>query len=153
MTFFRTFREGEYIELIGVNGQVSAIELLSTTLLHADRSRVVIPNRKILGEVLHNYGSMRQLDLSGGIAYGSDVERTVSLVRTILEQNPHVIKDPAPIVGVTSLDASSVTIAIKPWVAANDYGVTTTEINQAILEQFRLHSIEIPFPQQEIRIV
>src|SRR6266576_5854839 len=116
MTFFRTFREGEYIELIGVNGQVSAIELLSTTLLHADRSRVVIPNRKILGEVLHNYGTMRQLDLSVGIAYGSNIETTVELLRDILEQNPHVLKDPIAFVGVTSLEDSSVRIVIKPWV-------------------------------------
>ena len=96
---------------------------------------------------------MRQLDLSVGIAYGSNIETTVALVRDILEQNPHVLKDPAPVVGVTSLDDSSVSVAVKPWVAVNDYGAAMTEINQAILEQFQSHQIEIPFPQHEIRIV
>ena len=60
--FTKPFRVGEYIELAGVHGQVVTIELFSTVLLHADRSRVVIPNRKVVGEILHNYGVIRQLD-------------------------------------------------------------------------------------------
>src|SRR5436190_12427901 len=44
----KPFRVEEYIQLQGVEGQVTAIELFSTTLSHPDRSRVVIPNRKIV---------------------------------------------------------------------------------------------------------
>src|SRR5664279_2282854 len=55
--FTKPFRVGEYIEIANVQGQVKTIELFTTTLLHADRSRVVIPNRKIVGEILHNYGA------------------------------------------------------------------------------------------------
>ena len=50
--FSKPFRIGEYVALVGVEGQVDAIELLSTTLTHSDRSRIVIPNRKIVGEIL-----------------------------------------------------------------------------------------------------
>src|SRR5215813_13808239 len=46
--FTKPFRVGEYVALLGVQGEVSAIELFSTTLVHPDRSRVVIPNRKIV---------------------------------------------------------------------------------------------------------
>src|SRR5436189_1170140 len=70
--FTKPFRVGEYIELIGHHGQVRNIELFTTTLLHPDMSRVVIPNRKIVGEVLHNYGVIRQLELSVGVAYGAN---------------------------------------------------------------------------------
>ena len=62
--FVKSFRVGEYIEIAGVHGQVHAIELFSTTLVHADRSRIVVPNRKIVGEIIHNYGVIRQADLS-----------------------------------------------------------------------------------------
>src|SRR6185369_4495127 len=57
--FTKPFLVGEYIQVVGVHGQVSAIELFSTTLRHFDQSRVVIPNRKIVGEILHNYGHIR----------------------------------------------------------------------------------------------
>src|SRR5438132_602876 len=119
--FTKPFRVGEYIELIGVNGQVTAIELFSTTLLHADRSHVVIPNRKVIGEVLHNYGTVRQLDLSVGVSYATTVTEALAAVREILEHNPRVLKEPAAAVGITALGDSSVNIAIKPWVTLADY--------------------------------
>src|ERR1051325_4783029 len=40
--FTKPFRVTEYIHLLGVEGQVHQIELLSTTLIHADRWRVGI---------------------------------------------------------------------------------------------------------------
>jgi small conductance mechanosensitive channel len=151
--FTKPFRVGEYIELLGVEGQVAAIELFSTTLHHVDRSRVVIPNRKIIGEILHNYGTTRQIDLTVGVAYGTNVPNAIAAVREVLGRNPRVLKDPAPVVGITLLDDSSVNIAVKPWVAVPDFGAATAEINQAILEEFRARNIDMPFPQHEIRIL
>src|SRR6185503_19287339 len=49
--FTKPFRVGEYVEIIGCYGQVNTIDLFTTVLLHPDRSRVIIPNRKIVGEV------------------------------------------------------------------------------------------------------
>src|SRR5947207_7852908 len=70
--FTKPYRVGEYIELLNVHGQVVAIELFSTKLLQLDQSRVVIPNRRIVGEILHNYGTIRQLQLKVGVAYGAN---------------------------------------------------------------------------------
>ena len=151
--FTKPFRVGEYIEMLGTHGQVTAIELFSTTLLHSDRSRVVIPNRKIVGEILHNYGTVRQLDLSVGVGYGANLSEALAAVREILSRNSRVLKEPAPAVGVTALGDSSVVIAIKPWVAVTEFGPAAAEINLAILEAFRLKGIEIPFPQREVRLL
>ena len=57
------------------------ISLFNTTLGHLDRSRVVIPNRKIVGEILHNYGEIRQLDLAVGITYAADIDAAVAAWR------------------------------------------------------------------------
>ena len=151
--FTKPFRVGEYIELLGVQGQVTAIELFTTTLAHPDRSSVVIPNRKIVGEILHNYGTIRQLDLSVGVAYKTNLGEAITLVRDIVTQNTRVLKDPAPAVGIAMLGESAVSIAIKPWVAVVDYGAASGEINQAVVEQFRAKRIDIPFPQREVRLL
>ncbi len=151
--FTKPFRVGEYIELIGVHGQVATIELFSTTLLHWDRSKVVIPNRRIIGEVLHNYGAMRQLEMSVGVGYDTDLPQALELVRSVLKSNPRVMKEFNPIVGVSALADSSINIAIKPWVNINDYIPAEAEINLAIVEAFRARGIQIPFPQREIRIL
>jgi small conductance mechanosensitive channel len=151
--FSKPFTIGEYIELLGVYGQVKDISLFSTTLLHADNSRVVVPNRKIVGEILHNYGKMRQMNLTVGVAYDADIKLAIATIKAILDQNPRVLKDPEPVVGVSSLADFSVVISVLPWVAVPDYFVAETEVNQAIIEQFAQKGISIPFPQQEVRIM
>ena len=151
--FTRPFRLGEHISIGVEEGTVEEISLFNTVLSHADLSRVIIPNRKIVGEILHNYGTVRQLDLSVGVAYDSDIDGTLQLVCGILAKNPRVLKEPAPIVGVTTLDDSSINIAIKPWVNVNDYGPARAELYQAVLSEFRQRNISIPFPQREIRVL
>jgi small conductance mechanosensitive channel len=151
--FTKPFRVGEWIEIAGVSGQVKTIELFSTTLLHTDLSRVVIPNRKIIGDILHNYGNVRQLDLSVGVAYGTNLNDATAIVRSVLSVNPRVLKEPAPVVGVTLLADSSINIAIRPWTKVDDYIPAQVEINQAVAEQLRAANISIPFPQREVRLL
>jgi small conductance mechanosensitive channel len=151
--FTKPFRVGEYIEILGVAGQVTHIELTKTKLLHADRSIVSIPNHKILGEILHNYGNTRQLTLEVGVAYQADLPLAISTVRSILAQNSRVLKDPAANVGITALGDSSITISIQPWVKVPDYGPAQLELFEAIVAQFRTLKIDIPFPQREVRLL
>jgi small conductance mechanosensitive channel len=151
--FTKPFRFGEYIEIAGVQGQVTSIELVSTTLLHSDHSKVVIPNRKIVGEILHNYGHIRQLNLNVGVSYGTNINTAVTIVRDVLSRNPRVLKEPTPGVGITMLADSSINLAISPWTAVADYGPAQAEIYQAIVEQFRANKIGIPFPQREVRML
>lgn len=151
--FSRPYRVGEYIELLGVYGEVVSIELFSTTLIHADRSLIIIPNRKIVGEILHNYGSIRQCDLSVHVAFSTDIKRAVTVITEVLKDNNLVLQDPAPLVGITTLADSSIQIAVRPWVAVQDYVTVQSGIYQEILNRFASSQIVIPFPQQEIRIV
>jgi small conductance mechanosensitive channel len=151
--FTKPFRIGEYIEIIGCYGQVTAIDLFTTVLLHPDRSRVVIPNRKIVGEVLHNYGTIRQHDISVGVAYNTDLSRALAVVNEVLARSPKVLKDPAPVVAVSKLGESSIDIAVKPWSPLSEYGPAAAEIRLAIVDAFRERKIEIPFPQREIRVI
>jgi small conductance mechanosensitive channel len=151
--FTKPFRVGEYIQLSGVEGQVTTIELFATTLLHADRSRVVIPNRKVVGEILHNYGIIRQLDLTVGVAYGTNLNDALLAISQVLKANARVLKEMEPVVGISMLGNSSIDIAIKPWVGIADFGPAAAEIYQAVVLQFRERRIDIPFPQREVRLL
>jgi small conductance mechanosensitive channel len=151
--FTKPFRVNEYIEILNVQGQVDQIELLSTTLIHPDRSRVVIPNRKIVGEILHNYGTIRQLNLSVGVAYGTNLSEALLAISQILKANSRVLKEIEPIVGIANLGNSSIDIAVKPWVSVADFGPAGAEIYRAIISEFRERKIEIPFPQTEVRLL
>jgi len=151
--FTRPFNVGDYISIASEEGEILDISLFSTTLGHADRSMVVIPNRKIVGEILHNYGSLRQLDLSVGVAYSTDLAQAIATIREILAANPRVLQAPAPVVGVAVLADSSINLAVKPWVPVDDCIPAGAELYQTIVERFRDLGISIPFPQREIRVL
>ncbi len=145
--FTKPFRVGEYVSMVGVEGRVETIDLFTTILSHPDHSKVVVPNRKIVGEILHNYGNIRQLNVSVGVAYSADLNAALTTVNQVLRQNPRVLKEPLPAVGISMLSDSSIHISVKPWVNVPDYGPAAGEINKAIVEEFRDRNISIPFPQ------
>jgi small conductance mechanosensitive channel len=149
----KPFRIGEYIEIVHEEGAVESISLFQTTLTHPDRSRVVIPNRKIVGEILHNFGRIRQVTVVVGVAYDTDLNRAIGLIQETLCANGRVLRDLEPLIVVSLLADSSVNIAVKPWVAVEDFPFAASEINLAILATFRDAGIVIPFPQREVRMV
>jgi small conductance mechanosensitive channel len=151
--FTKPFRVGEYIELLGVSGQVTQIELLSTRLLHTDKSLISIPNHKILGEILHNYGVIRQLTLNVGVGYGSDLPLVAATAKDVLARNPRVLKEHPAVVGITALGTSSINLCLQPWVSVEDFNPAQIELYEAIVAEFRSKKIEMPFPQHEVRLL
>jgi len=151
--FTKPYRVGEHISLLGVQGDVLTIDLFSTTLMHPDRSRVVIPNRKIVGEILHNFSTIRQLHLAVTVAYSTNLTEALTLVRSILASNSGVLKDPAPAVGISQLGDSGITVSIDPWVSVADFGKVQGELNQVLVERFQSAHIQIPYPQREVRLL
>ena len=151
--FTQPFHVGDYLSIADEEGEVLDISLFSTTLGHTDRSKVLIPNRKIVGEILHNYGKVRQLDLKVGVSYETDMDLALRVINEILRTNPRVLQEPAPVFGVQRLADFSVAISINPWVSVSDYVAAGNELNRTILETFRVRNIDIPFPQREVRML
>ena len=151
--FTKPFRTGDYISIAKEEGEVLDISLFSTVLGHPDLSHVVIPNRKIVGEILHNYGKVRQLAVEVGVAYDSDMKAALRAIEEVLLANPRVLKDPAPVIGIARFADSFVVIGVNPWVASSDFGPANGELRQAILDAFRSRNIVMPKPQREVRML
>jgi small conductance mechanosensitive channel len=151
--FTKPYRVGEYVAIVGVEGQVEAITLFNTALIHPDRSRIVVPNRKVVGEILHNYGRIRQSEIRVGVAYESDLALALGAIGELVRANPRVLADPAPMIQVVSLADSAVQIAVRPWVAVADYGMVAGELNIALLAELRRRGVSIPYPQREVRLI
>jgi small conductance mechanosensitive channel len=150
----KPFRVGEHIAVAGVHGDVVEIGLTATVLMHADRSRVIVPNRKIVGEILHNFSTSRQLSLSVGVAHPGDVTSLLRGVRDVVMTNPRVLKDPAPVIGITQVTDGGVKLAVQPWVRVPDVGVADGELYQALLEHLRARGLTAPAAaQHEVRVL
>ena len=151
--FSRPFRVGDYISIVKEEGEVLEIQLFSTTLGHADLSRVVIPNRKIVGEILHNHGKIRQLAIDVTVSYEADVKAALRLAEGVMRRSARVLKEPAPSAGVSRLTDAGVVIGARGWATVPDFGPATSELQQAIVEAFREGNIAAPVPQRDIRMV
>ena len=135
-----------------MEGTVEEIKLFNTVLSHPDRSRIVIPNRKIVGEILHNFGTLRQLDVVVNVAYDTDIKQVLATIHDLLAAHPRILPEPEPFIRVLALADSSVQIAIRPWTTVTDFYATSGDITQAVLETFRERGISIPFPQMEVHL-
>src|SRR5215470_5269221 len=106
--FTKPFRVGEYIEINNVQGEVTQIELSYTILVQTDLSRVIVPNRKIVGEILHNFGTMRMLTLTVRVPHSVDLGEALRAAGEVAARSARVLKDPAPSAGIASVDDTGI---------------------------------------------
>jgi len=153
----RPFREGDRIELNnGMRGDVLHIGLRSTKILSREGKYVVIPNKDLAnGQVINHVlpDPKMRLRIPVGVAYGTDMRKVKAIIRSILDENPRVLKDPPPRIYFTEFGESSLNLLIRCWIEdARDQWPVTDEINMAIKDRFEAEGIEIPFPQRDIHI-
>ena len=151
--FTKPFRVGEYISIAGEEGRVEEITLFNTTLSHADLSLIVVPNRKIAGEILHNFGQRRQLAITVGVAGDTDLGAAFAAIDEVLKANPRVLRDPAPLIQARLSEGASISIGVMPWVTVPDYGPAGAELSKTLIDAFRRHGIAMPVPQHEVRLL
>jgi small conductance mechanosensitive channel len=151
--FTKPFRVGEYIEIAGVRGDVSTIALFSTTLVHPDRSRVIIPNRKLVGEILHNFGAMRQVHLTLTVPLGTDVGAALEAATDVVSRNTRVLKDPAPVVGIGQLTDTGVRIGVHPWVRVPDVVPAEGELYRSLTEHFQGRGLRLGVRATDVHLV
>jgi small conductance mechanosensitive channel len=151
--FTKPFRVGEYIEISNVRGDVTAIELSTTTLVQGDLSRVIVPNRKIVGEILHNFGTIRQLTLAMRVPHTTDLNAAFRAASQVVTQNARVLKDPAPSVGIASVEDTGIKIAAWAWVRVVDVVSAEPELYQSLVEAFRAGGIGVPVSAHDVRLL
>jgi len=139
----KPFLVGEYIKVVGVEGEVFHVDLSSTVLVQADKSRVIVPNRKVVGEILHNFGHIRQLSVLVTVANPGDVAGALGAAHEVLARTTGALKDPAPVVGVSGLGEGGIKITVAPWVKVPDIGPVEAELYLMLIEEFRSRAIDM----------
>ena len=154
MIIFRPFKIGDYVEGGGMSGTVRSIHIFTTTLTTPDNKRVIVPNSKMMGDSITNYSAegTRRLDLTASIGYGDSIDKARVALLDLLANEPRVLKDPAPFVGVLALAESSVDLAVRPWVKSEDYWSVFFDLTEAIKKRLDAEGLSIPFPQRDVHL-
>jgi potassium efflux system protein len=154
--FERPIRVGDVITIADVSGVVSRIRMRATTIVDGDRKELIIPNKDVItGKVLNWTLSdqVNRIQISIGIAYGSDTERAVELMEKAARNHPDVLKDPAPMVTFETFGDSSMKFVLRcflPNLESRQHAVH--DLNMEIDRMFRENGIEIAFPQHDIHV-
>jgi small conductance mechanosensitive channel len=149
---YRPFDVGDMIEAAGVFGKVSAMSMVSTTILTIDNQTLIIPNGKIWGDVIKNVTgqTMRRVDMVFGVSYTDDIPQTEKVLATIVEEHPKVLDDPEPVIKLHTLGESSVDFIVRPWVKTDDYWDVYWDVTREVKMRFDREGISIPFPQRDV---
>ncbi len=149
----RPFIVGDTIRVQGVIGQVKEVRLAFTLLTDEDDVEITIPNKHIVGEIIHNSHTDTLAEETVGVAYDSDLDKAIEVIRQALERTDKVSNVRMPLVGIEDFAESCINIGIRFWVPTMHYFETRYRANTAIFEALQAAGIIIPFPQQEIRIL
>jgi small conductance mechanosensitive channel len=149
----RHFRIGDYIEIGSVRGQVQSIDLSMTVLRTLEDARVIVPNRRIVGEIIYNYTAERRVPLTITLAYGANLDEALRLIGEVLAGNSRVLTTPAPDVGITQVDETGIQITLRPWCRAEEYWPVHYEVYRAILDRFAERRIALAAPRREVRML
>jgi len=154
LLIFRPFKIGDYVEAGGTAGSVQEISIFSTTLHSPDNVRIVVPNSAIYGAVVKNYtaNDTRRNDLLIGIDYSDDIGKAIDAIRSVLDADPRVLRDPAPVVAVGELGDSSVNLVVRPWCTKEDYWTLRFDLTRKIKEELEAAGCSIPFPQTDVHL-
>ncbi len=149
----RPFVVGDTIEVAGVQGQVKEIELGYTILFNEEGERISIPNKHIIGEIIHNSAEFLLAETIIGVTYDTDLPKAIQLLENTLSQQPQISEETPAIVGVGSFGDSSININVRFWVPTKSYHQDKFAVNLALFQALKQAGIEIPFPQREVRML
>ncbi len=149
----RPFVVGDTIIVQGVKGVVEEVLLAYTILRDEDNVKIMIPNKHIVGEVLHNSNNDTLLELSVGIAYQENPLEVIKLLEQALVDLDFVSKVRKPQLGIDEFADSAINIAIRLWTpTANFYEAKYCAYKEIYLALDKA-DINIPFPQRDVHLI
>jgi small conductance mechanosensitive channel len=148
----RPFVVGNTITVAEVNGVVEEIKLGATILKDEDGVVITIPNKHIVGEIVHNSEKNKIVEETIGISYDADPEQAIQIIQKTLNTFQEITKEPPPQIGVQEFGDSSVNIGFRYWIPSTKYFDILYGVNLAVYKNFKESDIDIPFPQRVVHM-
>ena len=160
LLFERPIRAGDFVTVGEVEGFVRRIRIRATEIETLDNQNVLVPNSKLVSGQVTNWvlrDAHGRLQVTVGVAYGSDVERVRDILETVGREHKEVITDgraPSPRALFMGFGDSSLDFELRVRIKRIERRFSvTSDLNFEIDKAFRDANITIPFPQRDLHIV
>ena len=148
---------GDRIDVAGVAGRVTKIQLRSTTVVTNDNITMIVPNADFISNTVTNWshGDPKvRIRVPVGVAYGTNLKLLQNLLLEAAVEHPKALRDPSPLVIFTEFGDNSLNFELAVW--TEEMTATpihfTSQMNFIIEKKLRDNDIEIPFPQRDLHV-
>jgi small-conductance mechanosensitive channel len=155
LLFERPLRVGDRLKIDDIEGRVAQISLRSTRIVTNDDVHVIVPNSDLVQNKVINwsYSERVRIRIPVGVAYGSDTQKVTDALIEAARAVEKVLSEPAPKVHFKAFGDSSLDFELLVWInLPHNHPQIRSDLNYQIDRLFRLHGIEIPFPQRDLHL-
>ncbi|MCR4849613.1 MAG: mechanosensitive ion channel [Bacteroidales bacterium] len=151
---FRPFKVGDYISAQGQEGVVKEIQIFNTIVLTMDNKVIHIPNGILSTGVMTVFTKeeTRRVEWTVSISYGDDYDKAKAVLLRLCNEDPRILKNPAPFVEIALLNNSSVDIKMRVWVKSADYWPVFFSMNEKVYKSLPKEGLTFPFPQVDVHM-
>lgn len=152
--FNKPFRLGDFIEVKGNVGTVKVIELTYTIISTPDNRDVIIPNSKMVEDLILNYTAQkdRRLDLQFPLPYDADIQKVKQLITEACRESEYTYDDKEVTVGIKEFGNSAISFELRTWIDCNKYWDAYYDVNELVLNKLREGGYDIPFEQVDVHM-
>ena len=157
--FFKQVSKGDFISSLDgtIEGTVQSIYILYTTIQQPNGPVIIVPNSQIANASIINYSKnpFRRLDLIYSASYDVPVDKVISVLHQVIENEPRIIKNNPnmPVtISLTKQNASSLDYVFRAWVKKEDYIDTMLDCNINVKKFFDKNGIEIPYNKLDLYV-
>lgn len=151
---FRPFRIGESVDLGGIAGTVTQVQIFSTTLRTTDGKIIVVPNGKIIaGNIINSSREPdRRTEIIVGVAYDADIDVVKKLLGDIVAADTRIQHDKGVTIRLNEMAASSLNFVVWVWTANGDAQAVYWDLLESFKRGLDENRIGIPYPQMDVHL-
>ncbi len=154
--FERPIRVGDIVEVGGVMGIVSRIRIRATTITNWDRKEYIVPNKDFITGRLLNWtlsNKINRIVINVGVAYGSNVEQTRSILRRVIDEHPLIMKDPTTLITFEGFGDNALNFVVRTYLPDFDNRLEVVhQLHETIYDELNKAGIAIAFPQRDVHL-
>ena len=156
LIFGQNIREGDVVDVDGINGIVQKVSLRATQIRTYDNAVIFVPNSQFLNATFTNWthnGTMVRRAIQVGVAYETDTNLVIDTTMQVLQAQEDILAYPEPSIIFMNFGASSLDFEIRFWIKDLESTMSiSTNLRLALNKAYKEKGIEIPFPQTDIHV-
>jgi small-conductance mechanosensitive channel len=156
LLFERPIQVGDAIQMTDLDGEVRRIGIRATTVHTWRGAEVIVPNATLISGNVTNWtlsDRTRRFELQVGVAYGSDPQRVLEVLREAAASVPGVLSQPGPVVLFQSFGDNALNFEVRAWTAHfEEWAAVHSQMAVAVNAALKAAGLEIPFPQRDVTL-